>query len=148
MGSENLPAESKPDALIGTLVDGRFSILELLGEGGIGVVYKARHVLMDRIVAFKMLRSEFVDDEIVFGRFQQEARAICTLSHPNIVSAFDFGVTLSGHAYMAMDFLEGQDLDSHVEENGALPLDACLPIFLQVCAALAHAPTVGIIHPA
>lgn len=145
MSTENLE-ESKPDALVGTLVDGRFSILEVVGEGGIGVVYKARHVLMDRIVAFKMLRSEFVNDEIAFGRFQQEARAVCALSHPNIVSAFDFGVTSHGHAYLAMDFLEGLDLDTYIAEKGALPIDECMPMFLQVCDALDHAHKVGIIH--
>ncbi|MBY0550270.1 MAG: serine/threonine-protein kinase [Candidatus Obscuribacterales bacterium] len=145
MSTDNLE-EAKPDALVGSLVDGRFSILELVGEGGIGVVYKARHVLMDRIVAFKMMRSEFLGDEVAFGRFQQEARAVCALSHPNIVSAFDFGVTVDGHAYLAMDFLEGLDLDTYIAEKGALDLRECFPIFLQVCEALAHAHNVGIIH--
>lgn len=145
MSTENLE-EAKPDALVGSIVDGRFSILELVGEGGIGVVYKARHVLMDRIVAFKMMRSEFLGDEVAFGRFQQEARAVCALSHPNIVSAFDFGVTADGHAYLAMDFLEGLDLDTYIAEKGALDLSECFPIFLQVCEALEHAHKVGIIH--
>lgn len=145
MSTDNLE-EANPDSLVGTLVDGRFSILELVGEGGLGVVYKARHVLMDRIVAFKMMRSEFTGDEVAFGRFQQEARAVCALSHPNIVSAFDFGVTMDGHAYLAMDFLEGLDLDTYIAEKGALDLSECFPIFLQVCEALEHAHKVGIIH--
>lgn len=145
MSMDNLE-EPRPDSLIGTIVDGRFDILALVGEGGIGVVYRARHVLMDRIVAFKMLRSEFMNDEIAFGRFQQEARAVCALNHPNIVAAFDFGVTGNGHAYLAMDFLEGEDLDSYIEERGALPLDQCFPLFLQICDALHHAHKIGIIH--
>lgn len=145
MSTDNLE-EAKPEDMVGQTVDGRFSIIELVGEGGIGVVYKARHVLMDRIVAFKMLRSEFVNDDVAFRRFQQEARAVCALSHPNIVAAFDFGATMDGHAYLAMDFLEGIDLDTYIAEKGALDLGECLPIFLQVCEALEHAHKVGIIH--
>lgn len=142
---ENLE-EARPDTLVGTLVDGRFDILGLVGEGGIGIVYRARHVLMDRIVAFKMLRSEFVNDPIASGRFIQEGRAVCALSHPNIVSAYDFGFTSTGHAYMAMDFLEGEDLDTYIADRGALPLEQCFPMFLQICEALNHAHKVGIIH--
>ncbi len=142
---ENLE-EARPDALIGTVVDNRFEILALVGEGGIGVVYRARHVLMDRILAFKMLRSEFLSDQTAFGRFQQEARAVCALSHPNIVAAHDFGITSTGNAYLAMDFLEGDDLDTFIAERGALPLDQSFPLFLQICEALHHAHKVGIIH--
>lgn len=138
--------QEAPESLVGQVIADRYQILEVLGQGGIGVVYKAKHTLMDRIVAFKMLKKETLADERSVQRFQQEAKAMCSLNHPNVVSVFDFGVTSSGSAFLVMDFLDGIDLDSLVQENGYLEPDEVVCIFVQICDALTHAHSHGIIH--
>ena len=82
-----------PESLLGSVIADRYRLLEIIGQGGIGVVYKAQHTLIDRIVAFKMLRKETLQDERSMQRFQMEGKAMTSVSHPNIVSVLDFGVT-------------------------------------------------------
>ncbi len=111
-----------------------------------GVVYQAKHLLMNRIVAIKMLRGEQSGDEKSFERFKQEARAISVLDHPNIVSIHDFGISSQGQPYLVMDFLDGTSLNQVVTSNGPLPWQRAVQIFLQAAAALAHAHKHGILH--
>lgn len=135
-----------PEALLGKTVADRYLLLEIIGQGGIGVVYKARHIHMDRMVAFKMLRSESLRDERNRQRFQQEAKIVSSLNHPNIVSVFDFGFTSDNAAFLVMDFLDGKDLDTLIQESGYLTPEEVVPIFTQICDALTQMHDAGIIH--
>ena len=137
---------SGPEALLGKVIADRYELLEIVGQGGIGVVYKARHTFLDRIVAFKMLRAETLADDRSVQRFQLEAKAISALSHPNIVSIFDFGVTPDNRAFLVMDYLDGTDLDTLIQSSGYLEPDEVVSIFVQICDALAQAHAHGIIH--
>jgi serine/threonine-protein kinase len=131
---------------IGAIIGDRFEIIGLVGKGGMGRVYKARHKMMKRIVAIKMLYSHLVSTASTLKRFQQEAQASSTLSHPNILTVFDFGVTTDGQPYLVMDFLEGTSLGEVLQVEGNLTIERFLHIFTQVAAGLAHAHQRGIIH--
>ncbi len=137
---------AKQEPLVGSIIEEKYEILEVLGGGGMGVVYKAKHLLMHRTVAIKMLLPEVVASEIALARFQQEAQAASSLSHPNILTVFDFGQTVDGKPYLVMDFLEGRSLSQILEDDGYLPLQRAVPIFIQICAGLAHAHQKGVIH--
>lgn len=141
--------EEKPDPRIGTVVAGRngkYEILSLIGRGGMSEVYKARNTAVGSIVAVKTLKQDLLSDEELFARFCQEAKAVQMLRHPNIVSVHEFGVTLDGQPFMAMDLLEGQTLGDVIEEYGRVGVKRLLRIFSQVCDALAHAHSHNIIH--
>jgi tRNA A-37 threonylcarbamoyl transferase component Bud32/tetratricopeptide (TPR) repeat protein len=134
------------DKLVGTLFSDRYQILSLLGEGGTGLVYKARHILMNRHVAIKIIRSELLNNQTLINRFQQEAMAVSKLNHQNIVKVHDFGVTPEGAPFLVMDFIDGTSLAEMLINEGSLPSERALPIFLQACDALQHAHQVGIVH--
>ncbi len=136
----------RPDPLIGTLVHERYRILELIGRGGMGVVYRAEHELMERIVAIKMLLPQLLADENALPRFQREARAASRLNHPNIIALHDFGLTEDGLPYLVMDYIDGKSLADILKNEGQLGVQRTAHIFTQVCDALAHAHELGIIH--
>jgi len=130
----------------GSIMAEKYEILEVLGTGGMGKVYKAKHTLMNRIVAIKTLLPQSVSNAVALKRFQQEAQAASALNHPNILTVYDFGITPDGLPYLVMDFLEGTTLGDAVLDVGPLPVRRSLPIFLQVCDGLAHAHENGVIH--
>lgn len=134
------------DLQVGGLVADRYEIVSIIGEGGMGLVYKARHVLMNRYVALKIIRCELVANLTLMQRFQQEAQAVSKLQHNNIVTVYDFGVTPEGTPYLVMDYLNGRALSDIIVENGRLHLDQATEIFIQACHALKHAHEKGIIH--
>lgn len=148
--SRDVPEETiysrRGEIKVGDLVADRYEIASIIGEGGMGLVYKARHVLMKRHVALKMIRGEFVANQTMMQRFHQEAQAVSKLQHENIVTVYDFGVTLDGAPYLVMDYLDGRSLSDVIVEQGRIPLDEALEIFLQACNALQHAHKKGIIH--
>ena len=109
------------DPILDTTIDGRYAIESRLGEGGMGVVYKARHVLIDKPVAIKILRKEAAQDTASVQRFIQEAKSASKINHSNIVDITDFGVLADGHAYFVMEFLQGPTLAQAIQEG---PLDA------------------------
>lgn len=135
-----------PESLLGSVIADRYRLLEIIGQGGIGVVYKAQHTLIDRIVAFKMLRKETLQDERSMQRFQMEGKAMTSVSHPNIVSVFDFGVTANQSAFLVMEFLDGTDLDTLIQAAGYLEPDEVVALFIQICDALSHLHERGLIH--
>ncbi|HEY9787755.1 MAG TPA: serine/threonine-protein kinase [Candidatus Obscuribacterales bacterium] len=132
--------------LVGTVLDNKYEILEKIGVGGMGAVYKARHQLMHRMVAIKVVLAQLSANSLTLKRFTQEARATSQLNHPNILTVFDFGMSPAGQPYLVMDFLEGQNFARVLEEERNLPLARSLGIFMQICAALGHAHQKGIIH--
>jgi predicted Ser/Thr protein kinase len=122
----------------------QLEILELLGKGGMGAVYKARQRGLDRLVAVKILPSEIGGDPAFAGRFTREARALAKLSHQNIVSVFDFGQA-GGQYYFIMEYVDGANLRQLIEEGSLNPEEA-LAIVPQICDALQFAHNEGIVH--
>lgn len=129
----------------GVIAD-RYEILGLMGRGGMSVVYKARHQLMNRVVAIKMLHSRLLNDPASGKRFQKESQAASTLSHANLITVFDFGIIAGGIPYLVMDFVEGRSLSDILDEDANLEWQRALPLFSQVCSGLAHAHNKGVLH--
>jgi serine/threonine protein kinase len=134
------------DSLVGKTLAERYLILSRLGEGGIGVVYKAKHLFMDRIVAVKLLKPHFVSDELSLKRFQQEAKTASCLTHQHVIDVRDFGITADGKPYLVMDYLEGCSLADQIKEHDHIEISRTLDIFSQACDGLAHAHKQGVIH--
>ena len=146
----SLPARLKSgptkDPFIGTVLNNTYQIQEVVGRGGMGVVYKARDILMERTVAIKMLHAHLVQDQASIQRFQQEARAASAINHPNVITAYDFGISESGQPYLIMDFLQGKSLSATIEESRGLEFARAVHILAQTCDALHVAHTKGVIH--
>lgn len=138
-------AEEQILGYVGSTLDDRYEILSLLGKGGMSVVYKARHLLLDRLVAVKMLLKGSVASHESLQRFQYEAKAISQLQHPNIIQFYAFNASEVG-VYLVMDYLEGISLDEILREEKRVPMDRALPLFKQAAAALEHAHLHGIVH--
>jgi tRNA A-37 threonylcarbamoyl transferase component Bud32 len=134
------------DPILDTTIDGRYAIESRLGEGGMGVVYKARHVLIDKPVAIKILRKEAAQDTAAVQRFIQEAKSASKINHSNIVDITDFGVLADGHAYFVMEFLQGQTLAQVIAEGGPIEPARVCTIASQVARGLHAAHQKGIVH--
>ena len=137
--------EAEPD-LMGSEVDGRYRVIELIGEGGMGKVYLAEHVEIGKRVALKVLHPSYSRMPDLVERFRREARAASKIGHPNIVDVTDSGTTADGSVYFVMEFLEGVELGSVIEREGALDVARALKITGQICRALSAAHREGIIH--
>ncbi|HEY9756361.1 MAG TPA: protein kinase [Oculatellaceae cyanobacterium] len=133
------------DPLVGTTIAEYYEILEVLGHGGMGVVYKARHREMDRVVAIKMLRAHLVSQKEVLKRFQQEVRASSRINHPHVVGVHDYGL-YNGLPYIVMDYLKGDTLSQVLGKEGGLSVHRATKIILQACEALAFAHKQGVVH--
>jgi len=127
------------------VLNGRYRLLELIGSGGMAVVYRGMDTLLQRQVAVKVLREAFAGDPAFLARFQREARAAANLDHPNVVTVYDVGQDGDRH-YIVMECVDGQDLKTLIRQEGRLDLDDALDITLQVCAGVGHAHKAGIIH--
>jgi serine/threonine protein kinase len=135
------------DSLIGTEIEnGEYRVLERIGVGGMGSVYKAEQPSMNRLVAIKVLHPRFATREDLVSRFRREARAMSQLSHPNTARVYKFGQLADGSAYFVMDYMEGTNLAHVVRTEGPMEPDRALGIMIQVCAALEEAHRAGIIH--
>ena len=138
---------SRHDPLVGTTFAGRYSILKIAGHGGMSTVYKSQHVYMERIVAVKLLHKHLISDPVSIQRFQQEAKASSSLTHPNIITVYDFGITEDeGLAYLVMDYLEGPSLGDLIDEGGPLHEKEALDLFRQITRGLVHAHGKGVVH--
>ncbi len=122
-----------------------FELLERLGSGAMGVVFKARHLGLNKVVGLKLLNPDFAEDERYVARFLQEARVAAALDHPNIVQAFDVGQAGDVH-YIAMEFVDGKTVKELIERRGHLDEQAAVEIVLQVLDALKHAHSRSLIH--
>ncbi len=131
--------------LVGTSLAARYEFIDVLGEGGVGVVFKARHPILDKLVAVKMIQKNELNEEIV-ARFETEARAISHLDHPNIATVYDYGVTERRQPFMVMEFIEGKTLDQVMRERGLLSFEEALDILIQICDGMSHAHKIGILH--
>jgi tRNA A-37 threonylcarbamoyl transferase component Bud32 len=124
---------------------GQFQIIELLGKGGMGAVYKGRQESLGRFVAIKVLPQKLAEDTSFVERFRREARAAAAISHPNIIEVFDVGEAL-GYQYIAMELVDGEGLDRVLKREERLTPDRALKLMKQVAAALAKAHAAGILH--
>ncbi|MBA4077718.1 MAG: serine/threonine protein kinase, partial [Cyanobacteria bacterium PR.023] len=136
------------DPLLGMVVEGRYKIQSVIGQGSAGTVYRAVQELIGREVAVKVLHDYLVSDDEFIKRFKQEAKASSRLNHPNIITIYDFGVIPQGggRPYIAMDLLNGTPLSDFIAEVNHIPPAEAVPIFTQVCAALAEAHRQGVVH--
>ena len=133
--------------LLGKTIAGKYEILAELGCGGMSIVYKARHLLMDRIVAIKVLNSQLVNDRLNLKRFQQEAQAASHLAHPNIIVVHEYGIVEgTSQPFIVMDYLVGKSLSEVLKEENYFDEKRAVQIFLQACDALEHAHQKGVLH--
>ncbi len=133
------------DRLIGRLLDNRYEILEVIGSGGMSVVYKARCHRLNRLVAVKVLKDDFFQDEEFRRRFHAESQAVAMLSHPNIVSVYDVA-TSDDADYIVMELIDGITLKQYMEKKGVLNWKETLHFAIQIGKALDHAHSRGIVH--
>jgi pentapeptide MXKDX repeat protein len=136
---------SDSNSRIGQVLDGRYRIEKLLGEGGMGEVYLATHIYIEKKVAIKLLRAEITSSSEAVKRFHQEARSSSSIGHKNIIKIEDFGKTEDGLLYLAMEFLDGDAL-SDIMLEGPMENSRALGIMIQTCSGLAVAHAKGIVH--
>ena len=133
------------DKYIGRMLDNRYEILEVIGSGGMAVVYKARCHRLNRLVAIKILKDDNLEDEDFRRRFHAESQTVATLSHPNIVSVFDVSSSIMAD-YIVMELIEGITLKQYMEKKGTLNWKETLHFAIQIAKALEHAHSRGIVH--
>jgi len=134
------------DPLIGQTLAGKYKIERLIKTGGMGSVYRGRHVLMDKTVAIKVLRPSLAGDDAVVARFSREAKAASRISHPHAVSVTDFGEAENGVVFLVMEYLDGRTLKEAIAKEGPLSLGRAVEIVRQVAGALDVAHGQGVIH--
>ena len=132
-------------AEIGTILGGRYRLVELLGQGGMATIFRAVDTQLGRDVAVKLLRPEYLQDPDFSSRFRQEAQAAASLTHPNVVTVYDYGEDPSG-PYIVMEIVDGEDLSTIIRRSGALPPRQATRIAAAVARALAAAHARGLIH--
>ena len=133
------------DNYIGRLLDNRYEIQEVIGTGGMAVVYRARCHRLNRSVAIKILKDEYCKDDEFRRRFHAESQAVAMLSHPNIVSVYDVS-TSSDADYIVMELIDGISLKQYMERKGVLNWKETLHFAMQIAKALEHAHSRGIVH--
>src|SRR5688500_5365602 len=142
-----LPDEGpKVDPLIGRVLEGRYRIEKQIGEGGMGIVYLARHTVLGKKLAVKVLRGHMAKVEDIGERFIKEARSASEIGHPNIIDITDFGTLPDGTLYFVMELLEGESLTDMIGRGGSIPMQDALKVIVQVASALGAAHARGIVH--
>ncbi|MDJ0761964.1 MAG: serine/threonine-protein kinase [Myxococcota bacterium] len=131
---------------LGQILDNRFRLLQLLGEGGMGSVYLGQHTVIGRDVAVKFLRAELAQDEEMIKRFFREAQAAAAIKHKSIIDVFDVGVAPWGEPYLVMEYLEGESLSAVLQRTGPIDVGAVCAIMESVLSALGAAHDKGIVH--
>lgn len=131
--------------IIGKRISGRYKVLEMIGGGGMANVYLAHDMILDRDVAVKMLRLDFVNDEEFIRRFHREAQSATSLVHPNIVNIYDVGEENNLY-YIVMEYVEGQTLKQYIQQNSPLRVETAIKIMRQLTSAISHAHQNHIIH--
>ena len=139
------PFENRTDKLVGTILDHKIQIESLIGQGGMSVVYRGTHLVLNRAVAVKIILPGLGFNDKAVLRLQQEAKAAFSLSHKNLASVHDVSLTSDGLPYLVMDFAPGETL-SEVLKRGPLEPAVAIEIFSQITAGLAAAHAQGVIH--
>jgi predicted Ser/Thr protein kinase len=143
---ERADATIEIDRLVGRVIDGRYEVEGVLGQGGMGTVYAVRHRALNKPLALKMMRADLAREGDLAARFIQEARAAALIGHPNVVQITDFGQTPEGATYFVMEFLDGTPLSKLLREGGPPPVALSVRILQQVAAGLSAAHAAGVIH--
>src|SRR5919112_3219588 len=134
------------DRLIGQVLAGKYRIDDKIDEGGMGCVYRATHVLMEKVVAVKVLHPALAADDKIVARFTREAKAASRISHPHAINVTDFGESEGGIVYLVMEYLRGGTLKDVIRAAGPLPLKRVVEIVRQVSGALEAAHAEGVVH--
>ncbi|MBV8761855.1 MAG: serine/threonine protein kinase [Deltaproteobacteria bacterium] len=149
-GSDEMPIADRRltdsnAAWLGKIVDGRYRVIEVIGRGGMGVVYRVEHLRMGKIAAMKVLHRDLASDPEVISRFEREAAAVSKLHHPHTVQVFDFG-TANGALYLIMEYVRGLDMAHIIQRDGPMPWSRAAPLLAQICGGLQEAHELGIVH--
>ena len=139
------PPDSTPDELLGTVVGGVYRVLDRLGEGGMGVVYRVEHTNLKKHFALKVLNELAQDHPDAADRFRQEAVLASRIDHDNIVNVITLDSTPQGHLFIAMELLKGESLATRIEQ-GPMAVEQALPLAYQICHALHAAHEAGVVH--
>jgi hypothetical protein len=148
-GTKLCPADGTPMQFVASvprIVDNKYKIEQLIGRGGMGAVYRARDVRLDRLIALKVVRGDLLGDPEARRRFRREAQIVARLQHPSIVAVFDFGTFPDGSAYLVMELVRGEDLRRVLQREGRLEPERALRILASVCAAIETAHREGVLH--
>ncbi|CAN5692641.1 hypothetical protein BH10CYA1_BH10CYA1_04380 [soil metagenome] len=137
--------ERRDDFSPGDVLDGRYRVESVLGSGGMGMVYRVTQMFVDKQFALKTIIKGQLS-EVKIRRFQQEARAVFSLDHPNIVAVKDFGIIEEMTPFLVMELIDGENLSERLKRTGRLPLEEIIPIFVQTCFGLGYAHDQGIVH--
>ncbi len=135
-----------PRPYSGMMLDKKYRLVNKLGEGGMGSVYRAHRLFMNDFVAIKFMRAEVMADSDIRQRFSQEAKVAARMKHPNVVTVYDCGETSDGLVYLVMEFLEGESLGERLQKNGPLELDQVIDAGIQICEALRCMLEHNVIH--
>jgi hypothetical protein len=136
----------RPVASVPRTVDNKYRIEQLLGRGGMGAVYRARDMRLERLVALKVVRAELLNDPEARRRFRREAQIVARLQHPSIVSVYDYGTFVDGGAYLVMELVRGEDLRRVLQREGRLDPARAVRILTAVCDAIEAAHREGVLH--
>jgi serine/threonine protein kinase len=137
--------EAIPD-LAGTVLEGAYRLVRLIGRGGMGAVYEAVQLRLNKRVAVKLMSRESAADMVSLERFRREAKITSKLGHPHLVNLVDFGTAESGQPYLVMEYLEGEDLDQRLQATYRLPVDTAARIVMQAASALGAAHAQDVVH--
>lgn len=140
------PEASRSGGFVHRVIADRYRLVDLVGEGGMGAVYRAEHIRMGKALALKILRGDFAERPDAGARFLSEARIVSRLSHPHTIAVFDFGEIEDGGFYLAMEYVPGQDLATVLRTSGPLPERRAAEIGQQILGSLAEAHDAGIVH--
>src|SRR5262249_42622331 len=140
------PSRDRPDPYVGNLIDGRYKVETVLGEGGMGVVYRCSHTIIGKKLALKVLRADLARDQEVTERFLNEAKSASTIGNAHIIDISDFGQFQDGATYFVMEFLVGQPLTKLVSGNEPVPVPRIINIARQLAEGLSAEHVAGIVH--
>ena len=141
-----MSALPQKDALVGTVLEGAYRITRLIGQGGMGAVYEAVQLRLNKRVAVKLMASNLAADHEALLRFHREAEITSRLGHPHLVNVVDFGQAESGEPYLVMEYLEGEDLDHRLRRVSRMPIESVVHVVRQVASALNATHDQGIVH--